>query len=99
MSFPEAAGYPESSQATTALVLGILGIICCQVFGVVAWVMANNELEGIRSGRRNPANEGTATAARILGIIGAVLLGIGLVLGALLLAGAMVLPFTTEFGR
>lgn len=99
MSFPETAGYPEPSQATTALVLGILGIICCQLLGIAAWIMANKEIEGIRSGRRNPANEGTATAARILGIIGTVLIGIGLVLGVLLVAGALVMPFTTEFGR
>ena len=32
MSFPqESAAYPEASQASTALVLGIVGLVCCQV--------------------------------------------------------------------
>jgi uncharacterized membrane protein (DUF485 family) len=96
MTFPETPAYPEQSQATTALVLGILGIVCCQVLSIVAWIMGNNELEGIRAGRRNPTNEGTANAARILGIVGTVLLGIGIIFGILALAGAFVLPFTDD---
>jgi hypothetical protein len=96
MSFPQTPAYPEQSQATTALVLGILGIVCCQVFGIFAWIMGNNELEGIKAGRRNPTNEGTANAARILGIIGTVLLGIGIVFGILALAGALVLPWSWD---
>jgi ABC-type Fe3+ transport system permease subunit len=98
MSFPDSTAYPEASQATTALVLGILGIICCPILGIVAWIMGNNELEGIRSGRRSPASEGTANASRILGIIGTVLLGIWLLLALLGIAGLFVIPFTGEFG-
>jgi hypothetical protein len=98
MSFPtESTPYPEASQASTALVLSIIGLVCCQVLGVVAWVMANNELEGIKAGRRNPANEGTANAARIIGIVGTVLLGIGILFAILAFAGLMVLPFTGDF--
>jgi len=92
MSFPETPAYPEASQATTALVLGILGIICCPILGIVAWIMANNELEGIKSGRRNPTNEGTANASRILGIVGTVLIGISIIALILLAAGALVFP-------
>ena len=77
MSFPETTPYPESSQASTALVLSIVGLVCCQVLGIVAWVMAHNELQAIMAGKRNPANEGTASAARIIGIIGTVLFGLG----------------------
>jgi hypothetical protein len=100
MSFPtESTPYPEASQASTALVLSIIGLICCQVLGIVAWVMANNELEGIKAGRRNPANEGTASAARIIGIVCTVLLGIGILVAILAFAGLMVLPFTGDFFR
>lgn len=95
MTFPqESAAYPEASQATTALVISIIGLVCCQILGIVAWVMANKELEGIKAGKRNPANEGTANAARIIGIVGTVLLGIGIVLGLLVVAGLMVVPFS-----
>ena len=97
MSFPsESTAYPEASQASTALVVSIIGLVCCQILGIVAWVMANNELEGIKAGKRNPVNEGTASAARIIGIVTTVLLGIGIVLGLLLLAGLMVIPFTED---
>lgn len=97
MSFPsESTAYPEASQASTALVISILGLVCCQVLGIVAWVMANNELEGIKTGKRNPANEGTANAARIIGIVSTVLLGVGVVLLLLAVAGLMVIPFTNE---
>ncbi len=93
MSFPETPAYPEASQATTALVLGILGIICCPILGIVAWIMANNELEGIKSGRRNPTNEGTANASRILGIVGTVLIAVSIIGLILVIAGALVIPF------
>ncbi len=93
MTFPETPAYPEASQATTALVLGILGIICCQFLGIAAWIMGNNELAAIREGRRNPTNEGTATAARILGIISVVLLALGVIAMVLFFLGALAFPW------
>jgi hypothetical protein len=87
--FPSESGpYPEASQATTVLVLGIIGIVLCQFLGPVAWVMGNNELAAIDAGRRAPENRGTANAGRILGIISTVLLAIGVLLIILLVAGA-----------
>lgn len=87
--FPsESSAYPEASQATTVLVLGIIGLVFCQILGPFAWVMGNKELEAIDAGRRAPENRGTANAGRILGIISTVLLGISLVLLVLLVAGA-----------
>ncbi len=77
--FPQESGaYPEASQATTILVLGIIGIVLCQFLGPVAWIMGNNELQAIDAGRRAPENRGTANAGRILGIISTVLLALGI---------------------
>jgi uncharacterized Tic20 family protein len=88
--FPsESSAYPEASQATTVLVLGIIGLVFCQILGPFAWVMGNKELEAIDAGRRAPENRGTANAGRILGIISTVLLAISLVLVVLLVAGAV----------
>lgn len=79
MSFPQASGYPEESQANTILVLGILSLICsCLPLGIAAWVMGNRELEAIDGGMRNPANRGTANAGRIIGIVATALGLIGL---------------------
>lgn len=100
MSFPETTPYPETSQASTALVVSIVSLVCCQVLGIVAWIMANNELEAIKAGRRSPANEGTATAARIIGIVSTVLFGIGFVLLLFaLITGLAMAPWSEEFWR
>ena len=86
--FPSESGaYPESSQATTALVLGILGVVVCGILAPIAWSMGTKELEAIDSGRRPPQNRGTANAGRILGIIGTVLLAIGIIFIVLAFVG------------
>ncbi len=85
---PDPSQYPEASQATTVLVLGILGLIICGVLAPVAWVMGKNELEAIESGRRPPENRGSANAGRILGIIGTILLGLAIVLIIFVVVGA-----------
>lgn len=89
MTFPQASAYPEQSQATTILVLGILGIICCVPFGIAAWVMGNRELEAIDAGRRNPENRGSANAGKILGIVSVALWVIGAVAFLLLLVAGV----------
>jgi TRAP-type C4-dicarboxylate transport system permease small subunit len=77
--FPsESRAYPEQSQATTALVLGILSLVVCGILAPFAWSIGNKELAAIDAGLRAPENRGTANAGRILGIIGTALLGIGL---------------------
>jgi hypothetical protein len=87
--FPSESGaYPEASQATTILVLGIIGIVLCQLLGPVAWVMGNNEVQAIDAGRRPPENRGTANAGRILGIIATVLLALSIIVIIFLAVGA-----------
>lgn len=94
MTFPTAASYPEQSQATTILVMGILGLICCAPLGIAAWIMGNKEVEAIDAGRRNPENRGTANAGRIIGIVATALFGIGiLVFIASLIFGFAFIPF------
>jgi len=90
--FPSESGaYPEASQATTVLVLGILGIVICGILALFVWVMGNKELEAIDAGRRAPENRCTANAGRILGIIGSVLLIVGLVVLVLVVVGSITL--------
>jgi uncharacterized Tic20 family protein len=71
-------GYPEQSQATTALVIGIIGVVVCQILGPFAWWMGQKEIEAIDKGNRPPENRGTAQAGKILGIVGTALLGLGI---------------------
>ncbi len=93
MTFSEQAAYPENSQATTILVLGIIGLICCGPLGIVAWVMGQNEIQAIDAGRRDPTNRGTANAGRIIGIVATVLWAVSIVA---FLAGAFTLPFLDQ---
>ncbi len=71
---PTPAQYPEASQATTALVLGILGVIGCLITAPFAWYISGKELAAINQGRRDPTGRGVANAGKILGIIGTVFL-------------------------
>lgn len=90
--FPsDASAYPETSQATTVLVLGIIGVVLCQILGPFAWVMGNKELEAIDAGRRAPENRGTANAGKILGIIATVLLAAGIAAILLFIVGVFTL--------
>jgi len=90
MTVPVQSPYPEQSQATTILVLGILSIVCCGLLGIAAWVMGNNDLKAIDEGRRSPDNRGTANAGRICGIVGVVLSALGLILA---FSGILAIPF------
>ena len=76
MTTPNSYPTPQkaSSQAVTALVLGIVGIVCCQLCAPVAWYMGGQELKAVREGRSPMAGEGMAKAGQILGIIGTILL-------------------------
>lgn len=69
----------SSSQAITAFVLSIIGIVCCQLLSPIAWYLGNQEQKAIREGRSSAAGEGLAKVASILGIIGTVVLGLGLI--------------------
>jgi uncharacterized membrane protein YeaQ/YmgE (transglycosylase-associated protein family) len=84
---PPSAAYPEKSQATTALVLSIFGVLCCGILGVVGAIMANTEKQAMAAGRRDASNQGMAQAAFIIGIVGAALWILGIIFNAAVLPG------------
>jgi len=82
---PQQEPYPEASQSTTALVLGLLGLlggVAAVFLGVLGllvgflspfgWYLGRKEMKAIDAGLRDPTNRGTAKAGMILGIIGTV---------------------------
>jgi hypothetical protein len=79
--------YPEPSQAVLALILAIVGLFAFQLISPVAWVLANREIGAIDQGRRNPVNRGMAVAAKVIGIIGTVLVVLGVLFLVVLLMG------------
>lgn len=82
-----------SGRATTSLILGILGFVCCQLCAPFAWYMGNQEVKAIKAGTSSAAGQGLAMAGMILGIIGTVLLILGLVwivfFGGIAMLGAL----------
>jgi uncharacterized iron-regulated membrane protein len=73
-----AAPAQKSNKGTIALVLGIIGIVCCGLLGPVAWILGRQELNAIAAGQSPASGEGVAKAGMILGIIATVLLAFGL---------------------
>jgi uncharacterized membrane protein YjgN (DUF898 family) len=69
---------PDHPQATLVLVLGILGLVLCQVISPFAWVMGNRVVREIDASGGTIGGRGSANAGRICGIIGTVLIGLGL---------------------
>ncbi|MBA2954366.1 DUF4190 domain-containing protein [Nocardioides sp. MAH-18] len=76
---------PDHEQAATVLVLGILGIVLCQVISPIAWVMGNRVVREIDASGGAIGGRGAANAGRICGIVGTAIIGVG-VLFLLLLA-------------
>ena len=68
-----------SSQATTALIVGIVGVVCCGLAAPFAWYLGNKELQLIAAGQSSAAGQGLAQAGKILGMVGSALLILGLV--------------------
>ena len=56
------------------LVFGILGLVLCQLFGIAAWVMGNNDLEEMDAGLMDPTGRDFTKVGRICGIIATSLL-------------------------
>ena len=56
------------------LAFGILGLIVCQLFGVAAWVMANNDLREMDRGWMDPSGRELTKTGRILGMVSTALL-------------------------
>lgn len=63
------------------LVLGILSVLVCFVFGIAAWVMGNADLKQMDAGLMDPEGRGLTQAGKLCGIIGIALNLLGICLG------------------
>lgn len=84
---PVGFGAPEHPQATTVLVLGILGLVLCQVLSPIAWVMGNRVVREIDAAHGQVGGRSQANAGRICGIVGTALIGVYLLVGVVLVIG------------
>jgi Domain of unknown function (DUF4190) len=90
--YPGAMAPPNDSQATLALVLGIVGVVCCYFLGPVALFIGNASRQRIAASGGTLGGSGMATAGFVLGIIGTVFLvlaAIGVVFYAVVIGAAI----------
>lgn len=76
---PPAAAPAKNNNATVALVLGIVGVLCCPICAPIAWIMGKKEVDAVKAGRSPAGNQGLAMAGFILGIIGTIFFAFWLV--------------------
>ena len=60
-------------RGTLILVLGILGIVCCFICGIIAWVMGSNDLKEMSAGRMDASGQGLTQAGKICGMVSVIL--------------------------
>jgi uncharacterized membrane protein YccF (DUF307 family) len=82
----------QTHRGTMILVFGILGLLVCFPFGIVAWVMGNADLKAMDAGTMDPEGRGTTQAGKIIGMIATILNVLGFIIGILFLALALILP-------
>jgi hypothetical protein len=76
------------------LALGILGLVCCFICGIIAWVMGSNDLKEMAAGRMDPYGQGLTQAGKICGMISVILQILGFVLWFLLMGLGVATSFT-----
>ena len=75
------------------LVFGILGLVFCQLFGVAAWVMGNQDLREMDAGWMDSSGRDLTNAGRICGMIATALLIIPAIFILLMLVSSAVRNF------
>jgi len=81
-------------RGTTILVLGIIGIACCMICGIIAWVMGNNDLKEMDAGIMDPEGRGITQAGKICGMV-----SVGLqIIGLLIWIASMILFAAAKVG-
>jgi ABC-type Fe3+ transport system permease subunit len=74
----QGSGAMQPHRGTMILVFGILSLICCVIFGIVAWIMGNSDLRAMDEGRMDPSGRGLTQAGKICGIVSVVINCVGI---------------------
>ncbi len=69
---------PNHPQAMTVLIIGILGLVLCQILGPFAWTMGNRVVAEIDASGGAYAGRDQANIGRILGIVATALLALSI---------------------
>ncbi|MDG1873449.1 MAG: DUF4190 domain-containing protein [Mariniblastus sp.] len=72
-------GRKAPHRGTQIFVFSILGLFCCFPFGIIAWVMANEDLAKMRRGTMDASGKSFTQAGRVIGIVTVALNGISII--------------------
>lgn len=97
MSYQQPPGYGASGygqgqpmgdhpKAQTAMILGILGLVCCGLLAIPAYIIGNNAVKEIDASGGQYGGRGMANAGKICGLIGIVLMILGIIFYVILFA-------------
>ncbi len=90
------AGQPvRPHRGVVILVLGILGLVCCFILGIIAWVMGSGDLREMDAGRMDPSGRGLTLAGKICGIVSVALTIVGIVVWLLIGAAGLTAGLTS----
>jgi len=79
----------DHPKAQTAMILGILGLVCCGIIAIPAYIIGNNAVREIDASGGQLGGRGMANAGKIMGIIGIVLMVVGILFYAVVIAGTV----------
>jgi uncharacterized membrane protein YjgN (DUF898 family) len=96
--YPPVDYAPDHPKATTALVLGILGIVICGLVAPFAWKVGRDTVREIDASQGRLGGRGSAQAGYVLGVVGTVLLGLVLLAVVLLGLGLAVIATSSSAG-
>lgn len=85
---------PSSGKAVTALVLGLVGLLVCQLVGIAAIIVGRQARDEIAASRGALAGDGLAQAGVILGWVSLALMVLGIVFFVVFMAFGMALSGT-----
>lgn len=68
-------------RGTLILILGILSLVTCPLFGIASWMMGNEDLAEMDAGRMDPEGRGLTEGGKICGMVSIGLSLLGLVIG------------------
>ena len=77
---PPAQAPQRPHRGVLILVLGILGLVCCFICGIIAWVMGSGDLREMDAGTMDSSGRGLTQAGKICGMVSVILQIIGFVL-------------------
>ncbi|HOZ01561.1 MAG TPA: hypothetical protein PLG20_07065 [Candidatus Syntrophosphaera sp.] len=86
-TMPPPPQYPvlQPHRGILVLIFGVVGLVSCAVFGILAWIFGAEDLKKMDAGIMDPAGRDMTQAGKVLGIVAVCLNAIGILVAILVL--------------